>query len=122
MPDQTISSITLSRRDMLRLAQAATLGVLGLTGSACAPGTTAVPTAAAPAAPPPTTSGAVPTANTAPTQVGSATADWDNLVKAAQAEGKVVVSGPPDPDARTKLPDAVKQRFNIDMEYLAGNT
>jgi iron(III) transport system substrate-binding protein len=44
------------------------------------------------------------------------------MVAAAQGEGKVVVSGPPAPDARTKLPDAFKKRFNIDMEYLAGNS
>ena len=50
------------------------------------------------------------------------TAGWDQLVAAAQKEGKVVVSGPPDPDARTRLPAAFKQRFNIEMEYLAGNS
>jgi len=44
------------------------------------------------------------------------------MVSAAQQEGKVVVSGPPAPDARTKLPDAFKKRFNIDVDYLAGNS
>jgi iron(III) transport system substrate-binding protein len=44
------------------------------------------------------------------------------LVAAAKAEGKVVVSGPPDPGANTKIPEAFKQRFGIDMEYLAGNS
>jgi ABC-type glycerol-3-phosphate transport system substrate-binding protein len=35
---------------------------------------------------------------------------------------QIVVSGPPVPDARTKLPAAFKQRFNIDMDYLAVNS
>lgn len=41
---------------------------------------------------------------------------------AGKAEGKVVVSGPPDPGASTKLPAAFKQATGIDMEYLAGNS
>jgi iron(III) transport system substrate-binding protein len=44
------------------------------------------------------------------------------LVSAAQQEGRVVVSGPPAPEARTRLPAAFKQRFNIEVEYLAGNS
>jgi iron(III) transport system substrate-binding protein len=47
---------------------------------------------------------------------------WDTLLAAARGEGKVVVSGPPDPGASTKLPDAFKKFFGIDMEYLAGNS
>jgi iron(III) transport system substrate-binding protein len=94
---------------VLRLAQAAGVGLLGVALSACAPG---APTGSSEAAPP-----AAPTANTkaAPTA-------WDALVTTAQQEGKVVVSGPPVPDARTKLPAAFKQRFNIDVEYLAVNS
>src|SRR5579859_2087615 len=89
------------RRDVLfRYLPAIGVGLL----VACAPGT---PTAAPTSAPAPTSS-----ANSA----------WDRLVAAAQQEGKVVVSGPPAPDARTKLPDAFKQRFNIDVDYLAGNS
>jgi iron(III) transport system substrate-binding protein len=97
-----------SRRDVLRLGSVAGLGLLGVALSACGP--TSSP-AAAPAAAP----------TTAPTVAG-ASAAWDQLVSAAQKEGKVVVSGPPAPDARTKLPDAFKKAFNIDMEYLAGNS
>ena len=33
-----------------------------------------------------------------------------------------MVSGPTVPEARTKLPEAFKQRFNIDMDYLAVNS
>src|ERR1043166_6952836 len=95
-----------SRRDVLRLGSAAGLGLLGVALSACGP--TSSPAAA-------------PVPTTAPTQTG-ASAAWDQLVSAAQKEGKVVVSGPPAPDARTKLPEAFKQRFNIEMEYLAGNS
>jgi iron(III) transport system substrate-binding protein len=59
---------------------------------------------------------------TAPAQTGTAAPGWDQLVAAAQKEGKVVVSGPPAPDANTKIPAAFKQRFNLDLEYLGGNS
>jgi ABC-type Fe3+ transport system substrate-binding protein len=52
----------------------------------------------------------------------TAASPWDALVAAAKSEGKVVVSGPPDPGASTKIPEAFKQRFGIDVEYLAGNS
>lgn len=64
----------------------------------------------------------IATPTTAPAVTSAASSAWDQLVAAAQKEGNVVVSGPPAPDARTKLPEAFKQRFNIDMEYLAGNS
>jgi iron(III) transport system substrate-binding protein len=91
----------LSRRHLLRLASVAGVGFLLSACSSAAP--------------------APPAATTAPAQSGVSAA-WDQLVSAAQKEGKVVVSGPPAPDARTKLPEAFKQRFNIEMEYLAGNS
>ena len=94
-----------SRRQVLRLAPAAGIGLLGVALAAC---TSSTPTPAA------------PTSSAAQTSVASAA--WDQLVAAAQKEGKVVVSGPPVPEARTKLPDAFKQRFNIDMDYLAVNS
>jgi ABC-type Fe3+ transport system substrate-binding protein len=64
---------------------------------------------------------ASPTAAPAVT-AAAATSGWDALVAAAKSEGKVVVSGPPDPGASSKLPDAFKQRFGIEVEYLAGNS
>jgi iron(III) transport system substrate-binding protein len=100
---------------VLRLAQAAGAGLLGVALGACTPDAPAGPTPAAAVINP------QPTANAAPAQTG-ASASWDQLVAAAQKEGKVVVSGPPAPEARTKLPAAFKQRFNIDMEYLAVNS
>src|ERR671932_1163014 len=57
-----------------------------------------------------------------PTAAPAASGGWDALVAAAKSEGKVVVSGPPDPGASTKIPEAFKQRFGIDLEYLAGNS
>ena len=59
----------------------------------------------------------------APTAVArSSSSSWDTVLGAGKSEGKVVVSGPPDPGASTKLPDAFKQFSGIDMEYLAGNS
>jgi iron(III) transport system substrate-binding protein len=111
----------LSRRDLLALGE---IGALGVLAAACAPsaaGPASAPTAAA-AAPTSAPTAAAP-ATTAPAQTsGGAAPNWDQLVSAAQAEGKIVVSGPPAPDARTRLPDAFKKRFNIDMEYLAVNS
>jgi iron(III) transport system substrate-binding protein len=91
----------MTRRDFL-------LGLAGLTAAA---------TATACAAPAPTPSPTAAPAPAAPS--GSA---WDALVAAAKNEGKVVVSGPPDPGASTKIPEAFKQRFGVDVEYLAGNS
>ncbi len=51
-----------------------------------------------------------------------AASNWDDLVAAAKKEGKVVVSGPPDPETRTKLPPAFKEKFGYEMEYLGGNS
>ena len=98
-------SLLLSRRDALRLSVGAGVGLLGVALTGCG--------SSAPAP---------PAATGAPAQTGAAPAGWDQLVAAAQKEGKAVVSGPPAPDASSKLPAAFKQRFNIDLEYLAGNS
>src|SRR5262249_17238047 len=42
---------------------------------------------------------------------------WDGTVKGAREEGKVVVTGPPDPEIRKQLPETFKKRFGIEMEY-----
>ncbi|HLH26220.1 MAG TPA: extracellular solute-binding protein [Chloroflexota bacterium] len=47
---------------------------------------------------------------------------WDALVAAAKQEGELVVSGPPSGTTRTELPAAFRNRFGIEMTYLAGNT
>jgi iron(III) transport system substrate-binding protein len=51
---------------------------------------------------------------------GAAAAPWDELVAAAQREGKVVVAGPAHPEVRQALPAAFKARFGINLEYLGG--
>lgn len=43
---------------------------------------------------------------------------WDELVAAAQREGKVVVAGPAHPEVRQALPVAFKARFGINLEYI----
>src|SRR5690348_6338672 len=65
---------------------------------------------------------ASPTQAPAQAPAPAATSGWDTLMAAGRAEGKVVVSGPPDPGASTKLPEAFKKFSGIDMEYLAGNS
>src|SRR5262249_25564341 len=45
--------------------------------------------------------------------------EWDDLVAAARQEGKLVIGGPPSPDLRLALPARFKERFGIEMEYLA---
>ena len=52
----------------------------------------------------------------------SSSSDWDAWLAGARTEGKVVVSGPPDPGASTKIPEAFKKFSGLDMEYLAGNS
>jgi iron(III) transport system substrate-binding protein len=47
---------------------------------------------------------------------------WNDLVAAAQQEGKVVVKGPPDPEVRTQVPRAFKERYGIEVEYIGGPT
>jgi iron(III) transport system substrate-binding protein len=126
-----------SRRRLLRLATAGGIGLLGLGLAACSssaapaatPPATAKPAAAAPTTAP---AAAAPAAAAAPTAApaaaqaapaqAAATASWNQLVDAAMKEGKVVVSGPPTDDARKNIPDAFKQRFGIDVEYLGGNS
>jgi iron(III) transport system substrate-binding protein len=139
-----LTAQTVSRRRLLRLATAGGIGLLGLGLAACSssaapaatppatpkPAAAAPTTAPAPAAAAPTTAPAAaqvaPTtapaaAQAAPAQA-AATASWNQLVDAAVKEGKVVVSGPPTDDARKNIPDAFKQRFGIDVEYLGGNS
>ncbi|MGE5538187.1 MAG: ABC transporter substrate-binding protein [Gemmatimonas sp.] len=51
---------------------------------------------------------------------GDTMGSWNELVAAAQREGKVVVMGPAHPEVRRALPAAFKARFGVDMEYLGG--
>jgi iron(III) transport system substrate-binding protein len=98
-----------TRREFLRAVVFVGAGLSGLAAVACGPSGPATPPAAGPTAPAVTTAPASSSA-------------WDALVAAAKSEGKVVVSGPPDPGANTRLPEAFKKFSGIDMEYLAGNS
>jgi iron(III) transport system substrate-binding protein len=67
-----------------------------------------------------------PAAPAAPRNAGAAeaaeaaTSVWDALVAAAQAEGKLVISGSPNAETRRAIPQAFRERFGIEVEYLAG--
>src|SRR6266487_372498 len=90
-----------SRRQLLRGLALVGVGLAGGVVVAC--GTTSAPP-------------------TAPQGAAPAPSGWDALLASARTEGKVVVSGPPDPGANTKIPEAFKKFSGIDMEYLAGNS
>jgi ABC-type Fe3+ transport system substrate-binding protein len=47
---------------------------------------------------------------------------WDETLAAAQKEGKVVVTGPPDSAVRQALPPAFKARYGITLEYMGGRS
>src|SRR5581483_2435506 len=47
---------------------------------------------------------------------------WNDLVAKAKQEGELVISGPPSGTTRTELPAAFRNRFGIEMTYLAVNT
>jgi iron(III) transport system substrate-binding protein len=52
----------------------------------------------------------------------AAPSPWDDLVAAAQHEGRVVVIGPPDPEVRRVVPAAFKARFGVTLEFSGGRT
>ena len=97
----------MTRREVLR----SVAGLVGVAAAACGAGS-------APASPPANPPTAAPSGPAA----GGSSSTWDALVAAARGEGKVVVSGPPDPGASTQLPEAFRQRVGIDLEYLPGNS
>src|SRR5581483_3465246 len=121
-------AMNVSRRYILKSAFAASAG---LVLAACGGGSASTPAGSSPAAGSAAGSGAASrTAAASPAGSPSASGGaasavagtWDDLLAAAKKEGKVVVSGPPDPDSRAKLPPAFKARFGIDVEYLGGNS
>jgi iron(III) transport system substrate-binding protein len=77
------------------------------------------------------TSATVPGANTGTSPVAPGTSagptasgaeweqQWNQLVAAAKAEGKVVVYGPPTAETRDQLSATFEKRFGIPLEYLA---
>jgi iron(III) transport system substrate-binding protein len=124
----------IGRRELIRLLGAAaacfTAGpvLAACGGQASSPPSAPPATAAAASAKPAASAAASPATSAAaakPAASGGAftvPASWDEMLAAAKSEGKVVVTGAPDPDTRQKLPAAFKQRFGIDVEYLPGAT
>ena len=47
---------------------------------------------------------------------------WDETLAAAQAEGKLVVAGPPSQELRRTLPAAFKARYGIAIDYIGGRS
>jgi ABC-type thiamine transport system substrate-binding protein len=48
--------------------------------------------------------------------------EWNRVLEAAKKEGRVVVSGPPNPAARLEIPARFKERFGITVEYVGGGS
>src|SRR5438067_2247108 len=92
-----LERVQMTRRQLLRGIGLMGVGLAGVVGVGCGVGSTpATPTQAASAQ-----TGAAPGA-------APKTSSWDALLGAGRAEGKVVVSGPPDPGASTKIPEGFK--------------
>ncbi len=70
------------------------------------------------AAPAPTAQPASPTAQPAAT-AASASANWDSVVAAAKAEGKLTVIGPPGQEVTSALTDDFQKQYGISVEYTA---
>jgi iron(III) transport system substrate-binding protein len=48
--------------------------------------------------------------------------EWNRILALGQKEGRVVVSGPPNPAARVEIPAKFKERFGISVEYVSGGS
>ncbi|HZS00029.1 MAG TPA: extracellular solute-binding protein [Chloroflexota bacterium] len=110
VPTAPAAPPTLSRRRLLRTLVAG--GGAALL-AACQPPAPARPAASgAPSA---------PAAPAAPAAAGPAgwERQWDELIAAARQEGRVVVGGPASADLRLAAPAKFKERFGVEMEYLA---
>lgn len=48
--------------------------------------------------------------------------EWSALIEAARKEGKVVVAGSPDPVMRNEIIPKFKERYGVNIEFLAGRS
>jgi iron(III) transport system substrate-binding protein len=128
-PHDPLTSIAFSRRRLVTLIGAGgawltASGLLAACGGKASAPSTATSTSAG-AKPAPSSAAASPAQSagaTANQSAPPAPKSWDELLAAAKAEGKVTVTGAPDPGTRQNLPAAFKQRFGIDLEYLPDAT
>jgi iron(III) transport system substrate-binding protein len=58
-------------------------------------------------------------ATAAPAPPSGVASSWDGMLAAAKQEGTVVLAGPPQAETRTMLSEQLKQRFGIEVDYLA---
>jgi iron(III) transport system substrate-binding protein len=106
---------TLSRRAVLR-ALAVGGGAALLAACQQAPAAPARPAASGAPAAAATTAPAAPSGAAGP---AGWEREWEALIAAARQEGRLVFGGPPSADVRLALPAKFKERFGIEMEYLA---
>ena len=108
MTQQHWDGMRSDRRAFLRALAAGSVATL----AACQqPAATSSSGAAAPTgtAPPPPASG--------PANGGDWEARWNALVEGARREGGLVLSGPPTPETRVRVPEAFTRRFGVAVEY-----
>jgi iron(III) transport system substrate-binding protein len=82
-------------------------------GGGAQPASTAAPSSG-------TSRGSTPASGAAATvpETGSSS-EWDQLVAAARQEGRLVIAAAPNPELRVTLPTRFKERFGVEVEYIA---
>jgi hypothetical protein len=113
MDDQATVRPRLSRRAFL---QALVVGNAVALAACQAPATAPASSRAAGASTPGAASG--PATRTADTAAGWEQ-QWNDWIASARQGGKLVLAGPPNPDLRVALPAKFKERFGVEMEYVA---
>src|SRR5690348_1693521 len=96
------------RRDLILLA-----GLVALVAVGCGTGVNA-PSATTPSSRPESVG-----ATAAPAAPSGVASSWDEMLAAAKQEGAIVIAGPPQAETRTLFSEQLKQRFGIEVNYLA---
>lgn len=108
---QTSYRASMGRRAFLRAAVVGGAGLL----AACQPASGSPrPSAPAPPAAPPAGAPAASASGSAAWEQ-----QWNEWLAAARQGGKLVVAGPPNSEMRVALPAKFRERFGVEMEYLA---